>query len=281
MARTYEHLLNAPADEHRRVILEGVANTIEAAFPEKFRSVYVIGSTVDSSATEISDLDGHVYLTDNATNSDITQAKAVLSALQQVSPVRLDISVGTVRKGVFASGSPDVRIKLGGFLVAGEELRGELEMPSLQTYRSWMRRWPDRFIPLMHDGNTEQPVTYPAPEDEFFGYTQIRVPVWYPAGVDQGTKELVAAVCWVASAIIALKTEEYVVTRKQSVDNYQSLIADEWSGLVKTTYEYCKLKWQYRIPRSVEERKALTRICEQFPEFCSHYYTEFGVGDPL
>jgi hypothetical protein len=115
------------------------------------------------------------------------------------------------------------------------------------------------------------PLMYPDPDDEFYGYTRKRFPVWYPPDVTAGLKELVTTIGRLATAIIALRAGRYVPQRADSVTIYRETIGDEWSGYLAEIYEAGKGRWGYLVPTDPAERAHLRDLCRQTLAFENHF----------
>ena len=93
-------------------------------------------------------------------------------------------------------------------------ISGDILLPSLDDYRkdvTWGYFFLGRVIRKCQV--LSYPLSYPDSESEFYGYERIHIPEWYEwysIEVDRGTKELVTAVLRTATAMIVLKTGQYV-----------------------------------------------------------------------
>ena len=266
------HLFNVEGEDRVATVLLGVWLLLCAAFPGRLRALYALGSRVDGTAATVSDVDGCVVFRGRFEDDDERQrAETLLAGARLVSPYRLDLALFAEDEEAFLR-SPDVRIKLGGRLVHGEDVRDRIELPAMSDYQEAMRAWPEEFIPILHDQEAlRAPLAFPDPEGEFFGYDRKRAERWYPPGVTQGTKELVATVCWTASARLALEAETMVATRGEGVRLYREKIADEWADLVEDVYRRCKEEWDYAVPEAAADRAALRALCRRTLDFCNDY----------
>jgi hypothetical protein len=115
------------------------------------------------------------------------------------------------------------------------------------------------------------PLQYPEPQGEFYGYDRKSIPPWYLATIERGTKELVASICWAATAIVALQTGRYIGKKADGIKAYEELIGGEWAMLVRDIYQKCKLQWKYLVPEDEDNRSLLRNLCQQTPAFENHY----------
>jgi hypothetical protein len=80
------------------------------------------------------------------------------------------------------------------------------------------------------------PLSYPDASDRFYGYTKKRIAAWYPAAMEQGTKELITGITRTATALLALRAHQYVGSKSASIRLYREHIADEWTEYLETVY---------------------------------------------
>jgi hypothetical protein len=117
---------------------------------------------------------------------------------------------------------------------------------------------------------SDLPLRYPEADGEFFGYDHIRVAEWYPPDFQQGTKELVATVSRLCSALLADRVEMQAAGKTEAFRLYAEHIGDEWTPLVKAIFEACKLRWHYRVPTDAAGRRRLRALCQRTLEFENH-----------
>jgi hypothetical protein len=114
------------------------------------------------------------------------------------------------------------------------------------------------------------PLTYPDSADPFFGY--LRRPLRLPDGqMMLGTRDLIRAVGWIATALIAYQAGQYVATKRDCAPAYRAYVGDEWSALVDDTATWVRSAWQYRIPNGMEDRARLRAICARTLDFENHF----------
>lgn len=143
-------------------------------FPGRLLAAYELGSHTEGSAASFSDIDG-VIVFRGELGEERRRADAVLEACKRISPVRLNFTIldeegarAMIREG-------DVRLKLGGRLVHGDDIRDRLELPPMAVYQEYMTIWPATFLPVLHDvDEVTYPLDYPDPDGEFFGYERKR-----------------------------------------------------------------------------------------------------------
>lgn len=84
-------------------------------------------------------------------------------------------------------------------------------------------------------------------------------------------KWLVATVGWIATALVAYQTKQYVSSKGEAVQLYKTHIDDQWTTLVEQVYEQCRNRWNYLIPDEEAERQILRSLCQDALEFSNHY----------
>jgi hypothetical protein len=125
------------------------------------------------------------------------------------------------------------------------------------------------------------PLTYPDPQDEFYGYATrlIRLPDGQEVPC---TRDLIRLVGWSATAIIAFKAGKYVASKSECHKLYRACFNDEWSRLLQDIYELCRGKWNYLIPEKQADRSILRNICERTLGFENHFlqiYKQFVLSE--
>jgi hypothetical protein len=194
----------------------------------------------------------------------------VVAACSLISPIRLDVWPESEATLLIE----DVRLKLGSHLVAGEDVRAQLPLPTPEAHARYITGWPNSFIRRLHDGaRLVPPLSHPIPTDAFYGYTQVRIQPWYPQETTQGTKEMVAAVCWTATALLSLQlgVAGYVGTKGEAISRYRDAGDAEWGGYVAQVYACCKGAWHYAVPDAARERAELRALCGRALAFFNHY----------
>jgi len=252
----------------RRLIAE-----MRAVLPGRLRAVYVLGSYADASAVSTSDLDLELVIADGLREDERTRIQAFLAAYASSADGELDIGFfdeDTLRAGV----SPT--LKLGGRLLWGIDACHELAVMPLaawtrdRMHTSYWRLFGlfSRPLPLA------APLDYPDPADEFFGYTR-RLTHLPDGRVVSGTRDLMRAVGWMATALVAYQAGQYVATKRDCASMYRTHIGDEWSDLLDDMAVWIRGAWQYRIPADPEERARLRAICARTLGFENHFLTVY------
>lgn len=258
-------------------IVRALAALYQSIFPERIRAVYLIGSRAEQSAATISDIDGVILFKDTfLDDSEKDLAQKIMAHCQLLSPIRLDMALFAEDDKRLTSGV-DVRLKLSGHLIAGEDIRDRLPLPPVDAYQAYIRDWIVSFLIAIHDlDELKYPLTYPDANDEFFGYTRVRALAWYPHGTSAGTKELVSTICWVASALLAFEAEVFVPSRAECLRLSNLHLPVQWADFIQKSYQRCKVDWDYKVPNKYSERQELHQICQQALAFFNEYLGSYG-----
>ena len=246
---------------------------ILAALPDRLRAVYALGSYADDSAVATSDLDLELIITGRFRDGEQTLIQALLADCAAQAEGELDGAV--VDEDSLAAGARPT-LKLGSRLLWGEDVRESLPLMPLavwtrdRMHTSYWRlsRLFARPLPLTI------PLDYPDPDDACYGYA--RRPVHLPGGEQEpGTRDLMRAVGWMATALLAYQTGQYVATKRACAALYREHIGDEWSDLLDDLAVWVRGAWEYRIPATPDERTRLRAICARTLAFENHFLTRY------
>ena len=246
---------------------------ILAALPGRLRAVYALGSYADSSAVATSDLDLVFVIAGRFRDGERARIQALLIECAEQAEGELDgeaVDEASLEAGVTPT------LKLGGRLLWGEDVRERLPLMSLPAWtrdRMHTSYWRlaglfGRPLPLTI------PLDYPAPDDAFYGYT--RRPVYLPGGtLAPGTRDLMRAVGWMATALLAYRAGQYVATKRACAALYREHIGDEWADLLDDLAVWVRGAWEYRIPAAPDERARLRAICARTLAFENAFLTRY------
>ncbi len=267
---------NIPADRTLQQLIEA----FEATFPTRIRAYYIEGSYANSTNVASSDLDVLLIFKHKFADDEQQQAEAL--ANQQSATCKLELDIEFVDEQSLIGGvSPT--LKFGSTLIYGEDTRDSLQLVSLAEWtRDRMHSSLWRTVHLCHRPTIiRYPLTYPDPQDEFYGYTTrlLRLPNGQEVPC---TRDLIRLVGWSATAILAFQAGEYVPSKSECHKLYSACFSDEWGQLLQDIYELCRGKWNYLIPKQQEERNILRNICERTLGFENHFlqiYKQFVLSE--
>jgi len=263
-------------------IVRGLVGIYEAVFPGRVRGYYLTGSHAEGDATALSDLDLCVVLKGDFADAEEAQRARRLNQVfytARLTPIRLDIPA---RAESALSPLDRVLLKLASRVVYGEDICDDIALPDLPSYRRATTRMAVQNARIVLRGRDLRgpetlifPLDYPDRHEEFHGYTQKRIPFWYPPSIERGLKELVTTVGRMATALIALLAGRYVPQRRDSVHLYRECIGDGWTEYVAAIYELGKGRWGYLLPEDEADRRALRDLCRWTLAFENHFLSTF------
>lgn len=254
-------------------VMQDIVTRLLTALPSRLRAVYVLGSYADASAVPTSDLDLVFLVGGRMHDGEREQIRALLAKWTAAVEGELDIEVED-EAGLKVGVSPT--LKLGSRLLWGVDVCQNLEIMQLPIWtrdRMHTSYWRlaglfARPLPL------SAPLEFPDSSDEFFGYIRRRTHL--PDGqLVPGTRDLVRAVGWMATALLAYQTGQYVATKRACARMYREHIGDEWATLLDHLAEWVRGAWQYRIPTAPNDRARLREICVRTLGFENHFLTRY------
>lgn len=255
-------------------LLAGVVERCEAAFPARIRGYYVEGSYASASGVATSDVDIVIIVKDRfAATDERERIAAICAECAAASALELDVTIED-EAAIAGRATPD--FKLGAWLIYGEDIRDQLVLPPIDVWtRDRMHTSYWRFINLFgRHTPVDLPLAYPDPGAEFLGYTQRQVRRADGALADS-TRDLIRAVGWAATGLIALTAGEYVASKRECHVVYARAVGDEWSTLLRDIYERCRGEWMYLIPEAAADRQRLRAICARTLGFENDFMTVF------
>ena len=257
---------HAPVDG----ILQTTISRFEAAFPGRIGGYYIEGSYANGTDIATSDLDLTIVFRGHfAGETERASAVALAHECTMLSPVEFDAEI--VDEATLSVGASP-QFKLGSRLIYGEDIRGKIPLMPLEVWtRSRMRAAYTLMRTVYHRPPVVRPpLDFPDPGDPWRGYANRTVRL--PDGSEVlSTRNLIRTTGWAATALVALKAGQYVVTKRECHTLYRTAINDEWAPLLEDIYRACREQWQYLIPEQPEDRQHLRVICERTLAFENHF----------
>lgn len=269
-------LIESTGDRRCDRIVQGVIGIFESAFPARVRGFYLRGSYASGTSIAGSDLDLFVVFRDRfADVPEYERAQALCAHCARLTPMMLEILLtgehGLRRQEALSAA---LNLKLATRLLYGEDIRPELPPFDTDTYVRSVIHTPYFSYTYPVQRRNAGPLVYPLhhidPDGPFLGYDQ-----WTMPGADgteqPSSKLLIASVGWTATAIIALRSGQYVKDKAACVALYQKHIADKWTDLVTLVHDLCRNRWHYQLPSGDSDRQTLRALCVQALDFQNHF----------
>ncbi|MBE7381549.1 MAG: nucleotidyltransferase domain-containing protein [Leptolyngbya sp. SIO1E4] len=278
----------AYSTQHPKIdqILQGVIGVFEKVFLGRIRGYYLQGSYGNGNAITNSDLDLYVIFKGNF--HDPEEAKKAMSLGQscaQISSVLLEIKPGAeaaLSLALAENAGIALNFKHSTQFLYGEDIRNQISNPTSKDWVQWAMHAPQTALLVTRAAEVLIfPLDYPDVQAEFYGYEHQTIPC--ADGINRpSSKWLVSTVSWLATALVALKTGQYIGSKQEAVEQYKMSINDEWAPLIEQVYERCRNRWQYLIPTQAADRQQLRSMCQETLEFSNYFlscYRDFVLRE--
>lgn len=261
-------------------IVRGLVGVFETTLPDRIRSLYLFGSHSAGNAHGTSDIDlGIVFKGMYHTQDELNTATELCKHCRSLSPLPLDIWVLSEQQLAEAHHIGNIlQLQSSAMVLYGEDIRKQLPDLSHDMCVCWAVHVPPYGMSRLRQNSPllRVPLDFPEPDRSFYGYDQLLMPTTDGLEVPS-TKLLVSIVMRIASALIALRTNELVFNKAQCVQRYHATINDEWSSLIEQVYLCCRDRWGYLLPESAVEQAQLRHLCEQTLAF-ENYFLQVYKG---
>jgi len=262
-------------------VLRHVVALIEQRMPERVGGYYLVGSYAVGEARPSSDIDLIVLLKNELEEGDRERFALIREACNRRSSIRLDITLESEAKFFRVGG---VWFQSASLLLYGEDARPRIPRKPVDGH---IRDLMHAMYPLLARvrGNPlilTYPLDYPDPAGALRGYdARYRDD---PEPRRTATKDLVTNVLAAANALTLLEARQYVGAGKKSdvPKQYREWIGGEWASLVEDIFEYCRIRWDYRVPETPGDRARLYELSKQVLSFENHFlmrYKDFLLAD--
>lgn len=242
-------------------ILQGVIGVFQQVFLGRIRGYYLRGSYCSESAVPNSDLDLYVIFKEDFRDPvEIIKAVELGRACAFMSPMLLEISPSAeIHLSQPEHAGLALNFKRSTQFHFGEDIRDQVPTPSSDDWVRWAMHAPQASLLATRSAEfVTFPLSHPNPEAEFYGYDRQTIPC--ADGIDRlSSKLLLATVGWIATALVALRTGQYLGSKREAVELYKMHIHDEWTNVVEQVYEQCRNRWHYLIPDKEAEKLSAFR----------------------
>ena len=260
-------------------ILKGVIGVFEKVFPDRIRGYYLQGSYGGDTAISNSDLDLYVIFKENFHNpGEAMQAISLVQSCAQISSVLLEIKPGVeATLSLFPSENAGIALnfKHSTQFLYGEDIRNQVPTPSSEDWVRWAMHAPLASLRATRAAEfLIFPLDHPDAQAEFYGYERQTIPC--ADGIDRpSSKWLVNTVGWIATAMAALKTGQYIGSKGEAVERYKTSINDEWTNLIEQAYELCRNRWHYLIPAKEADRQKLRSMAQDTLRLSNYFLSRY------
>ena len=273
-------LVHATGNELVDGTLRSIIGDFEAAFLQRVRGYYVLGSYTDGTEVPASDLDLVVLVAAFRDEAERDAAHQLARQWVSQSEIELDIQIlaeDEAQRGIEPS------LKHGSLLIYGQDTRDDLPLMPIEAWvRDRMHSSYWRVARLFTRPEiTTFPLAYPDPAGEFYGYDRRLVRLRDGRQVPC-TRDLIRLTGWAATARLAYERGVYVARKSECHVLYRQHIGDEWSALLEDIYTLCRGRWAYLIPDEAAERARLRALCAQTLDFENAFlvvYTRYLIAE--
>ena len=154
-----------------------------------------------------------------------------------------------------------------------QDFVGSLKM--IHAFETWPR-------------NLTYPLTYPDPDGEFYGYdlNGIKLNDYPLDDFKLGTPTLIHHLLLGAELLSRLRVVRHIFSRQQTIRNYEGVVGDGWTSILREATERCRDTWFYKIPPDKENRTYLRLLCKKTLDFenrivsnCQNQLQKLLLGD--
>jgi hypothetical protein len=250
----------------------GLNDLLIAAFPDRVASVYLLSSRADGTAIATSDVDVAVVFKASIASDERRTIKTVLDAVQNISPVMLDVVVTSEReieRGI-APTLQQYRLLSGPDLLKDRPLRPRSEL--MLFYAGLVVH----FIQAIRreQGSIRFPLSYPRDALGYCGYERFGTRT-ADGEYAPGLNILVTLVLAIASYRLAARAEIYTAAKSQTIPNYQKhLPGDPWLPMFVELRTVGRDKLAGRLPPEGPDRNRLQYWCPRVLELENEFLSE-------
>jgi predicted nucleotidyltransferase len=246
-------------------------------------SIYLLGSYIDSSFVENSDIDIAIVYK----NADINYIKKIerfflifsrnffkreidLYLISTDEIKQLDQKALLTREGI-------VNIKLASRLLYGKDIKKDIKLDNFDDYIDLTLDVPFHFMKkirgLKNDliVGSKNNLTYPNKKDYYFGYTSFIRNTHNKVE----SKPILSLIGWMCTGMIAIKGRRRVGKKSDVSRMYKKYVNDEWTPFVEKAYKLIREVLQYELPANKQNGKELRSLCLNLIKFEQHFMQEY------
>jgi len=265
-------LSHATGNQQVDAILLAAIDLLEKTLPGRSSAYYLHGSFVEQTGIATSDIDLFLIAKSPFTPEEHKIVQRVTQQPAFLAPFPLEIIVLDEAR-VLQEGH--YRLTAASALLWGRDIRDTLPEQTLDQYLRMYAHFPLIYLAHMLRNVEHAPLTltYPRPDEEFYGYDQQQLP---PGNEPRhNIKKLVTSVCWTATVLTAWYAGKMVTGKYASTRMYREYVGDEWSSFIEDMYRLGNRRWHYLVPEDQDERRKLRQLCAQTLAFEQHYLNHY------
>ncbi len=254
-----------PMPDHVVPLIDGSIGLLETTFPGRIRAYYLTGSFAEGAAVAHRDRDMIIVFKAAFQPGEADRLRQLRHHASKLSPFRLDLTP-KCEADLFARGATG--LKTAAQFLFGEDIREQIPFEPIEQYRH----------DVIHGFTTYQreirgasetlpePVTYPDPDAEFFGYEKFGN--WHRGDhFEPGTRLLINLTTIGATASLTVLHDERAGSKQQAVSKYRQMIGDEWGNWLAQLYRLAKIELGYELPPNTAVRRQLRQLIQRTPEY--------------
>jgi hypothetical protein len=267
-------------------ITQGVIGVYDLVFPERILGCYLQGSCADGHITALSDVDLAIVFRSELTETENTRVEQIRQACSQFSARRLDIGAFSEHTLLHADqllfpqdellAIYATSITRASRHVYGHDIRSLIPTIPIALFTRCLMHFPYPILAGQRGwvASLTFPLTYPAPNYMFYGYTQRKLRD-SNGQMQPSTKRLVHSSLFMTTALVALLTHKQAGNGREAVQLYREHIGDHWSAFLDELISLCQNQWGYRVPDDVQGQQKLRTLCEQGLAFVNHFLVQY------
>lgn len=246
-------------------------------FGDNIVAIYLMGSYIDDSAVETSDLDiGVVYKKERAERimeiSDFFTAHSrdlfrkeidlYLISLDQIEKLNPDDLL--TREGIMS-------MKIASRLLYGTDVSHKIVLPDFDSYLAITLKTPFYFMNrvrgIVPEDTIPTALEFPDTHDYYYGYLAFT----QRTNRNLESKPVLSLIGWISTALIAMQAKQYVGKKSDVCRAHELHINNEWTPYVRDAYQLIRTELNYRMPHDEHTRAAMRTICSKLLDFERYY----------
>lgn len=261
------------------VHVEAFLELVRLFFDFKVISVYLMGSYIDGTQVESSDLDFAVIY-DKADPERIKAIKAFFDTYSRdyfkkeidLYIISLD-QIKHLEKDSLLTREGILNVKIASELVYGEDIRDQITIPDIGAYVDITVNTPFYFMQKVRGVSSmpEVGLVYPREQDYYYGYLDHS----HLTHLGLETKPVLTLIGWICTSKIALQSGQLVGKKSDVCKLYETHVGDEWTAFVDEAYRLIREELAYKLPETEEQKRALRDLCKSLLAFEKAYIQEY------